>query len=1004
MDEELIESITKESVEVETEEIIESAVNAEDLEQSVDIEETIESVETNPIEEIEIAVDESIGWTGGDSVRHYSLSGRDEQNQHPITAITGLRHELDEIESLKTVYSDENGVANYYEWYDGWHDEFGYFVSLVPHTSTITICDGADIFGVTVDIAGFVGRQNNDVPRNHQYGLVITSGLVDVRCESDVVEGDYVISNLYGIAKKTNSTCGYKVITKENKNGVDYASIVLGIQACTTNALDNKIQYLGGRIGDAEINIAAAMNTANEAYKKAGESISSNESMKTQLEDALVKVDEAVADIDNISEQVSNIAIISTQAKEIAESAAISAESARNEAVEKANEALSKAGEIETTVEPINNWEYTDPVTGETNTGATYFAEYVKNGLSTKAEMETVSQLDEENKLLIEKNAENYSQMLSSIDKYSIGEYSQAYGLTVQQAKNILKEGMVYIPTKNNGVNTHIETYADGDSVVDRSFTYGFYYTWTNETMWSEAIGEVWFGTAQPAGTTYTYWYDGEKLYIQNDGEWASVATLAGNVNNRITSMIRQDVNGITTEIVNARGSATSLSQRLSNTDATIASNAFWKNNDGSMYVATIQQKADGAGSNFVLSAYSVNTDDGTEQNVELKGASIVLNQGSEDSYIKIDADRIVLDGSVAFTIDDGGETKINGANIASGSVTAEQINADGITASNVNISGKITADSGSIGGCNIVDGNLQIDAAYITSGVLDKARIPYLSADQIDVNDIINVGDIATTDEITTITENTIQTTNVIAQNLCVNATNIKDKLTAQQINANDLTASGVSLTGAFSSTGVNDNTVDISDGYINLTQYWASCTTSQTVSSVWDSFSNGSIDISIGVNNSGVASAYMGCDSAMIYFTSSDAQLQGSWLGTSSIAITSDTNKKHDINDITDPYNIIFDNLIPRLYQYNDGTSGRVHIGFIAQEVENAITTAGKTTQDFAGFVRAKIIDPDTEEEEEVCCLRYEEFIALNTWQIQKLKAKISELEALIKERQEE
>ena len=94
----------------------------------------------------------------------------------------------------------------------------------------------------------------------------------------------------------------------------------------------------------------------------------------------------------------------------------------------------------------------------------------------------------------------------------------------------------------------------------------------------------------------------------------------------------------------------------------------------------------------------------------------------------------------------------------------------------------------------------------------------------------------------------------------------------------------------------------------------------------------------------------------------------------------------------------------MIPRLYQYNDGTSGRVHIGFIAQEVENAITTAGKTTQDFAGFVRAKIIDPDTEEEEAVCCLRYEEFIALNTWQIQKLKAKISELEALIKERQEE
>ena len=107
---------------------------------------------------------------------------------------------------------------------------------------------------------------------------------------------------------------------------------------------------------------------------------------------------------------------------------------------------------------------------------------------------------------------------------------------------------------------------------------------------------------------------------------------------------------------------------------------------------------------------------------------------------------------------------------------------------------------------------------------------------------------------------------------------------------------------------------------------------------------------------------------------------------------------NKKHDISNITEAYEVLFDSLIPRIYKYDDGTSNRLHTGFIAQEVENAIEVAGKTTQDFAGFVRATFLNPETSTEEEVCCLRYEEFISLNTWEIQKLKARVAHLEELL------
>ena len=664
-------------------------------------------IEVPAAEVVDIEMSEAFPASSeGDALNHALLNNREIHDQHPIFAITGLREELDEIERLKTVYSDKIGVANFYKWHNGAYDEFGYFVSLAPHTSEITICDGADIFGVAVDgtmVGGFIGGQDEDVPRDNTYALVATSGLVDVRCESTVAEGDYVVSNADGIATTTDSGCGYKVIAIEDKHGVTYAVIALGVQACTTDVMGQQIQHLDERMDDAETNIAAAMNVANEAYNKSIESDSVSEEAVLKALEALAQANGAVDATDEMNKILESVNSTAAKAKAIAESAALSAESMRKEAVEAANGALDKAGEIEKTVEPITTWKYEDPVTGVTNEGATYFVEYMENGLATKAEMETVTRLDEENKLLITKNAENFQQMLSSVDKYSIGEYSQAYGLTLQQARNILTDGMIYIPTKRGEENTHIEKYADGENVLEREFTYGYYYAWSllsdGEYMWSERLGEVWFNKEQPTGSAYTYWYDGSHLHILTDGEWIEIATLAGNVNNRITSMIRQDVDSVTAEIVNAYGSVAGFGAQLSDTTAKANMAATWVlENDPSAgdstisNVAAVDISADQDGSQMAL---VVSQKDG---NRTVKGASIVMDQNGTDSYIAISADNIVMDGTAKFITpgDLSGEktTEINGANITTGKIDAERIKVEDLQALGATIAGwQITED-----------------------------------------------------------------------------------------------------------------------------------------------------------------------------------------------------------------------------------------------------------------------------------------------------------------------
>ena len=113
-----------------------------------------------------------------------------------------------------------------------------------------------------------------------------------------------------------------------------------------------------------------------------------------------------------------------------------------------------------------------------------------------------------------------------------------------------------------------------------------------------------------------------------------------------------------------------------------------------------------------------------------------------------------------------------------------------------------------------------------------------------------------------------------------------------------------------------------------------------------------------------------------------------------------TSDRNLKKNIKDLDDRYIELFDLIRPVSYQLLSGD--RLHTGFIAQEVEEAMEKVGLTAEELGFFCRDIKVVNDTENESDVpvldedgnpvyiYSLRYEEYIAIMAEKIRRLEAK--------------
>lgn len=326
--------------------------------------------------------------------------------------------------------------------------------------------------------------------------------------------------------------------------------------------------------------------------------------------------------------------------------------------------------------------------------------------------------------------------------------------------------------------------------------------------------------------------------------------------------------------------------------------------------------------------------------------------EGKSGSYRALmSKSAIGVSGNVVFGVYNGSKWSayIDGV----GKLYASGANIEGtIKSSNADIEGKIVANSGTIGGCSIVNGVLEVgsanikslNASVINAGTINASYIPNLSASKL--------------------TSGTLDCSNLTVTNLSASSITSGTLYTDGDVTIK--TSSGAT----FESN--NDGLRIYSQGRTGYFTVYTGGTWMQSNST-----------------NYMYQSAVSGTS---IY--SKNGSLDGSWLMHGTVQTTSDENKKNTITEITSPYENFFDNIGCYTFKFNDGTSNRLHCGFIAQKIKYALDAADISTQDFAGLVVQKNED-DTQD----WYIRYDEFIPLNTWQIQKLKSRVSTLENEIK-----
>lgn len=690
-------------------------LNADEENPSINItEEQPVSISTEEEEVIEIQMNTAFSPVGGtnDELNHAKLENRNIPNQHIIDSITGLRDELNQIESLKTVYSNKFGHGNYFLWEDGNNgreNRIGFFVSLCSEENEIKIYDGSNILGVTVEDAAFVGGQDV-LSRDYRYGLVACSGDVLVRCEADVSVGDCVIPNRWGIAEKSDKY-GYKVVAIDDNDGIStFAKIILDMSSDQMDTLSKDVIALEDSVAQTINNVTSAINVANAAISKVNELEVSCGSSAGDAAEALQKATTALNTAQSFDDRISTINASAVQAREEANTAVAAIQVMHNEAVAEANSALENVNNLIENLEPIVQWQGIDE-DGNPQTGAKYFVDYINNqGIYTENEIQTLTTLTEENKSLIEKSAKNFHMLVSSVDTYSLGYYSQSYGLSSrEQATSILTENSVYVPydpEDSLGNYEYRESFLEEDDTY--LFVQGHHYTWKidndDKGYWEDsATDTVAFSTEYTEHTgNISYWvprndviddgvtYEKDCLYKWDNNQWIKVAALIDNVNNRLISSLRQDVDAIAAEIVNTSGSYSSIKEALENESSNIDLITEWQGNVDSG-LASISLTATDAYASVSQIVSNIGS------NGEVNVASIVTAINNDESSVSILADKINLNG--AITANDNVHISQNGR----------------IIAQNATIIGHISATSGWIGDNSGSDGfKIAYNGAYV--------------------------------------------------------------------------------------------------------------------------------------------------------------------------------------------------------------------------------------------------------------------------------------------------
>lgn len=117
--------------------------------------------------------------------------------------------------------------------------------------------------------------------------------------------------------------------------------------------------------------------------------------------------------------------------------------------------------------------------------------------------------------------------------------------------------------------------------------------------------------------------------------------------------------------------------------------------------------------------------------------------------------------------------------------------------------------------------------------------------------------------------------------------------------------------------------------------------------------------------------------------------------WATDGTVIYSSDKSVKNSIDYDLSRYRQFLLDLKPCRFKYNEGQSGRYHIGMIAQDMEKSLADNGIAPSEFSGWCKMPIRDENHNVTGYTYGIRYDSLIPLNTLMIQELVKRVEALE---------
>lgn len=117
--------------------------------------------------------------------------------------------------------------------------------------------------------------------------------------------------------------------------------------------------------------------------------------------------------------------------------------------------------------------------------------------------------------------------------------------------------------------------------------------------------------------------------------------------------------------------------------------------------------------------------------------------------------------------------------------------------------------------------------------------------------------------------------------------------------------------------------------------------------------------------------------------------------WATDGTVIYSSDKNVKNSIDYDLSRYRQFLLDLKPCRFKYNEGKSGRYHIGMIAQDMEQSLADNGIAASEFSGWCKMPMRDENHNITGYTYGIRYDSLIPLNTLMIQELVKRVETLE---------